>query len=401
MVVTPTSADSWQRHSWAQAALPLSRIEPTSIIAIRDGSFMPPRLSVIICSFNGAVGVDRCMRTLAKQTIYSELEIIVSDDGSTDNTSEIARAHDAAVIRHVPNRGVSAARNSGVQLASAPIVAFIDDDCVPDPQWAEQLLSGYDDKVIATGGPLVVDGEPGLIVSYLTRHNPLEPQELELAKSSRLSYRLYLYLRRQWRAYTPQGRREVFSFASANMSVRRQEFLDIGGFDERFRFGAEDDDLCRRLRHRFPEGRLLFLPEARVRHYFKASLRDTLRRRCAYGRGSARLYRKWPSVRPTFFPSPLIVLAMLALSVRVPLLFVATAALPQLLYPRGIRAAVASLRIECLLDGYLQLLEESGNDIGFLTGLWCFRHLVPEPRSGTVPTLRPRGDGERTELVLC
>jgi glycosyltransferase involved in cell wall biosynthesis len=354
------------------------------------------KLSVVICSLNGAAGVDRCIRALATQTIRSDLEIIVSDDGSTDDTSEMARARGAIVTRSATNRGVSAARNSGVDISSASIVAFIDDDCEPESQWAEQLIAGYDERAVALGGPLLVGGDASLLLDYLARHNPLEPQELDLAKSDKLPYRLYLYIQRQWKSPAPRGRREVFSFASANMSVRRQAFLDVGGFDERFRFGAEDEDLCRRLRRGFPGGRLLFTPEARVRHYFKASLRDTLRRRYAYGRGSAQLYRKWPSVRPTFFPGPLVVLAMLALSVRIPALVAVAVLLPHLLYPQGLRTAVADMRPQCLLDAYLQLVEESSDDVGFLEGLWRFRHLVPEPRTETVSAVGPRAG---TELV--
>lgn len=357
---------------------------------------MSPKLSVVICSLNGAAGVDRCLRALAAQTISSQLEIIVTDDGSTDDTGEVARSHGAIVVRHRASRGVSAARNSGVQLASAPILAFVDDDCEPESQWAERIVANYAEDVVAVGGPLLVRGDTSFMIDYLTRHNPLKPLELELAKSDKLPYRLYLYLQRQWKPAAPRAAREVFSFASANMSIRRHAFLAVGGFDERFRFGSEDEDLCRRLRRQFPAERLIFTPEARVRHYFEPRLRDTLRRRRAYGRGSAQLYRKWPSVRPTFFPGPLMLLATLALSVRIPVLVVATVLLPPLLYPQGPRTAIAGRRPQYLADAYLQLLEESSHDVGFVAGLWRFRGLAPEPGTDTVP-VPGRKDG--VELV--
>lgn len=364
--------------------------------SLLPGCVVAPTLSVIICSLNGAVGIGRCLRALQAQTISSQLEIIVSDDGSTDNTSEVARAHHATVIRHHTTRGVSAARNAGVHAASASLLAFVDDDCEPEPQWAEQMVASYDKHVIAAGGPLLASGDANFMLDYLVRHNPLEPQELDLAKSDKLPYRLYLYLKRQWKPSAPRGAREVFSFASANMSVRRQAFLDVGGFDERFRFGSEDEDLCRRLRRGFPAGRLVFVPEACVRHHFKTSLHDTLRRRRAYGRGSAQVYLKWPNVRPTFFPSPLIVLATLALSVRIPALIAATVLLPHLLYPQGLRTVVTNLSPQALFDAYLQLLEESSHDVGFAEGLWRFRNLVPEPSAEVTPA---PGSLEGRELV--
>jgi glycosyltransferase involved in cell wall biosynthesis len=361
--------------------------------AITRGKRPLARLSVVLCSLNGAAGVGRCLRALGEQTIRSSTEVIVVDDGSTDATSDVAGWHGALVIRHPHNRGVSAARNTGVQAASAPVVAFLDDDCEPEPRWAEQLLAGYGDDVVAVGGPLVPAGEPGIMLGYLTRHNPLEPQELELATSSNLGYRLGAYLRRQWARPRRSARRDVLSFASANMSVRRQEFLEVGGFDERIRFGSEDEDLCWRLRRAFPRQRLVFVPGARARHHFTSSLRDTLRRRRAYGRGSAMMYRKWPDTGPVLFPVPVIVLALLALSVRRPALAVAAAAAPHLFYPAGLRAAFAQRQARCALDAYLQLAQEACDNVGFIQGLWRYRDWpgrddAADARPATIPGRR-------------
>lgn len=349
---------------------------------------MPADLSVVICSLNGSTGVDRCLRALAKQTRRSDLEIIVVDDGSTDDTSEVARAHRATLIRHITNRGAAAARNSGAKVASAPLVAFLDDDCEPEPEWAEQLLAGYEERVVAVGGPLIVSDGRGIVGGFLRRHNPLDPLELDLSKSDRLAYRFALYLRRQW-ASAERGQREVFSFATANMSVRLQAFFEIGGFDERFRFGSEDEDLCRRLLLRFPTECLLFMPGARVVHHFELTLRDMLRRRLAYGRGSARLYRKWPNVRPTFFPWPIAVLAGLVLALRFPLLLAVALTIPQLLYPQGIRAMIADRDVRCLLDAYMQLAQEFCHNVGFLQGMWRYRNF--EAEDAVVLTREPAG----------
>jgi glycosyltransferase involved in cell wall biosynthesis len=365
-------------------------------------------LSIVICSLNGAAGVDRCLRRLAEQQTSARLEIIVVDDGSADDTSEVAARHSAIVIRHPANRGIAAARNSGIAAATAPVVAFLDDDCEPARDWAERLLAGYDEMATGVGGLIVPCTPPGPVQRYLDRHNPLQPLELSLASSDRLLYRLRLYLQRQWRgpakrssgAASPDtagtcGTREVYSLVGANMSFRRDVLLAAGGFDERFRFAAEEVDLCLRLRRTVKSVRLVHVDDARMTHHFKPSLHDILRRSHAYGRGSARLYRKWPELPPTIFPGPLVVAAALALSpLYLPLLAVG-AALPLVLYPQGLRSALTGEGLACLLDGYLQLGQETCEDFGFAEGWWLFRHLTPEPAA-------PRQQGDNaTELTMA
>ena len=362
----------------------------------KSRSTVPPRLSVIICSLNGALGVDRCLRALAAQTIYSSLELIIVDDGSTDATSEVGRSHAATVVRHTANLGLAAARNSGLALASAPVVAFLDDDCEPKPVWAEQLLAGYQEGVLGVGGPIIPATRPGFTFGYLKRNNPLKPQEQNLAKSDDIRYRLGLYLRRQWATTEELSQREVYSFAGANMSFLRQALIHVGQFDERFRFGGEELDLCMRMRRAFPSDQLRFIPQAQVVHHFKPSMRDALRRSRAYGRGSARLYRKWPSMPPTFFPGPLLALTILLLSRRHRILTVAAAVFPHLLYPKGWRQAISSRSCASLLDAYILLAQEACGDVGFLEGLWLFRHLVPEVDAEDVLAAEP---SKKTEPV--
>jgi GT2 family glycosyltransferase len=347
-------------------------------------------LSIVICSLNGADGVHRCLHRLAEQQTSARLEIIVVDDGSADDTAAVAARHGATVIRHPVNRGIAAARNSGLAAATAPILAFLDDDCEPAADWAERLLAGYDETVTGAGGTIVPYTPPGPIQRYLDRHNPLQPLELNLASSDRLMYRLRLYLQRQWRGTQHDvagagGSRDVYSLVGANMSFRRDALLAVGGFDERFRFGAEEVDLCLRLR-RAPEfARLVHLDGAKITHHFKPSLHDILRRSHAYGRGSARLYRKWPGLPPTVFPGPFVVAAMLVVSpLYLPLLAVGLL-LPLVLYPQGLRGAIAGAGPSSLLDGYLQLGQETCEDFGFAEGWWIFRHLEPEPAEPAGP----------------
>ena len=340
---------------------------------------MPPILSVVIATLNRATDLQRCLQALQRQTIASHIEVIVIDDGSSDFTSEVARRAGAVVIRNPSTRGVSAARNSGIKSATADIIAFLDDDCEPYPDWAERLTLSYDEEVVGLGGPILTAAEAGVILGYLSRNNPLRPQEIELAASTNIFYRFALYLKRQLTLEERHDSRQVYAMASANLSVRRQALMDVGGFDERIRFGSEDYDLCWRLKRAFPTMSLIFEPSVRVTHHFRPSLRDLARRSCAYGRGSALMHRKWPdSVPPTFLPFPLCMLVTLLLSFRFPLILVSTALLPHLFYPRGLRYVVVRRKLSPLLDAYLQLAQEVCDNYGFIAGIWTFRSFTPE-----------------------
>jgi glycosyltransferase involved in cell wall biosynthesis len=347
---------------------------------------MPPpyEVTAVVCSLNGARTIGRCLAALRAQTLGAALEVIVVDDGSTDGTAEVARGYGATVVEHPENRGITAARNTGARHASAAIVAFTDDDCEPAPDWAENLLRGYadgpegrgyaDGAVVAVGGPAVPAVERGRLGGFHQRHNPLEPLELELATSESLPYRLGVYLRRQWTGPEPADReRAVWSLIGANMSVRRQAMFDAGMFDERFAFSGEEPDLCRRLLALRPDAVLLYRPAAMVVHHFAGTVRDTLRRSRAYGLGAARLYRKWPTMRPTIYPAPVLVGLLLLGAPWLPVLLAAAVLAPQLCYPSAVRTAVRTRRPACLVDPYLRLAQEAFGNVGFLQGLWRFR----------------------------
>jgi glycosyltransferase involved in cell wall biosynthesis len=186
---------------------------------------MSPDLSVVICSLNGAAGIDQCLHPLSGQTSHSRLEIIVVDDGSTDLTRE-ARTHGAIVVRHAANCVLAAVRNSGIAAASAPNAEFLDDDCEPERQWAEQLLVGYTHCVAGIGGPILPQGPA--CFSAVTRKDitPRSSGVQPPSKSDKSAYR-----------HTSGG---------GNMSFKRRTLLEMGRFDERFQFSSEEVDLCRR-----------------------------------------------------------------------------------------------------------------------------------------------------------
>jgi GT2 family glycosyltransferase len=329
----------------------------------------------VLCSLNGAAGVERCLTALDRQTIRDSLEVVVVDDGSVDDTSRVASTHDVVLVRHDENRGLAQARNSGVQRATADVVAFLDDDCAPAPDWAESLLAAYDDQTVGVGGPIQPDAASTFFGRFLVRNNPLEPMEAQLGRSDALWFRLLLYLRRQWRHPETAGRRPSYALVGANMSFKRAALLRVGMFDTAFDFGSDDVDVSLRVAEAHPGMRLMYDERPRVVHHFEAHFHDALRRSRGYGRGSARLFLRRGRPRPTIFPLPVIVAALVgrALVGGRPGATLAAMLLPQLWFPKGALTALRSRTAEPLADAYILVAQEAAGDLGVAEGLWRSR----------------------------
>src|SRR5204862_3717683 len=102
-----------------------------------------PMVSVILCTYNGGRTLARCLEAL-RNLSYSNYEVIVVDDGSTDDVPEITSqfAEDVRMIR-TSNRGLGAARNTGLEAARGEIVAYIDDDAWPHEHWLNYLADTF------------------------------------------------------------------------------------------------------------------------------------------------------------------------------------------------------------------------------------------------------------------
>src|SRR6185295_1715593 len=98
-----------------------------------------PRVSVVVCSYNGAATLEQCLRSLHALR-YPDYEVIVVDDGSSDNTPEILEQFPTVHVVRQANRGLSSARNAGWHRATGAIVAYTDSDCFVDPDWLTHLV---------------------------------------------------------------------------------------------------------------------------------------------------------------------------------------------------------------------------------------------------------------------
>src|SRR6516165_4264922 len=100
-----------------------------------------PKISVVVCTYNGARTLRQCLSALVALD-YPNYEVIVINDGSTDGTADIARDYPVRLINQ-PNKGLSAARNTGLAASDGEIVAYIDDDAFPHRYWLRYLAAAF------------------------------------------------------------------------------------------------------------------------------------------------------------------------------------------------------------------------------------------------------------------
>jgi GT2 family glycosyltransferase len=225
-----------------------------------------PRISVVVCTYNGARTIRECFAGL-RRLDYPNYEVIVVNDGSSDATPAIAREHGFRVISG-RNRGLSHARNVGLHAASGEIVAYIDDDAYPDPHWLRFLAAGFLGSThVGIGGPNIPppDDSP---VAECVANAPGGPVHVLVSD------------------------REAEHIPGCNMAFRKRALEAIGGFDPQFRAAGDDVDVCWRLRER--GWTLGFHPAAVVWHHRRASVRAYWKQQQGYGRAEAMLERKWP-----------------------------------------------------------------------------------------------------------
>src|SRR5262249_47734163 len=100
-----------------------------------------PRISVVVCTYNGNRTIREWFAGLS-QLRYPNFEVILIDDGSTLPMAAVAKEYNVRTIRTL-NQGLSSARNAGMEAATGEIIAYIDDDAYPDPDWLSYLADGF------------------------------------------------------------------------------------------------------------------------------------------------------------------------------------------------------------------------------------------------------------------
>ncbi len=220
-----------------------------------------PRVAVIIPTHSRADRLPSIVAALERQTLSrSEFEVVICDDCSPDDTGEVLARLSAQtslnlrVMRTPRNSGPATARNIAWRSSSSPVLAFMDDDCLPTPGWLEAGIGYFDepDVGVAQGRTLP---DPSVPMSAASTSQRIE----------RLTHR----------------------YEACNIFYRRDALSAVGGFDESIFFFGEDTVPGWAVRRR--GGGVRFAPEALVHH-------EVVRRGARWRLRWARLHSHWPAL---------------------------------------------------------------------------------------------------------
>ena len=221
-----------------------------------------PKVSVIVCSYNGAKTLERCLESL-RRIEYPDYEVILVDDGSKDDTEEIASRNPWITYLRQENSGLSMARNVGARAATGEVLAYTDSDCMADPQWlyfmVGTLLSG---AYAGVGGPNV---------------SPPAENWIQACVAAAPGGPNHVLLTDQIAEHIP----------GCNMAFYKWAFERVGGFDPEYRKAGDDVDFCWRLQQ---DGQIIgFSPSAIVWHYRRFTLAAFRRQQNGYGEAESLL----------------------------------------------------------------------------------------------------------------
>jgi len=229
-----------------------------------------PRISLVIPTFNRADQLVACLQSLSRDFPADGEVIIVSDGGDRDQFPELHQFQDVLnlTVMHVEHRGPSHARNQGLERVRAPIVLFLDDDCLVQPGWLERLAAS-----VSLAPPIAAAGKT---LNGLPESVCASTEQLILDISE-----LNQHLRNEEPLYYP----------SNNIAFPVAQLRQLGGFDTNFRT-SEDRELCRRWSR--AGYRMVKATDAVIKHAPRSNLTRFWRKYVAYGEGAARFHEASP-----------------------------------------------------------------------------------------------------------
>ncbi|OQY48441.1 MAG: hypothetical protein B6242_02340 [Anaerolineaceae bacterium 4572_78] len=223
--------------------------------------------SIIIPAYNAGKTLSACLDSLKNQTVNSDqFEIIVVDDGSSDNTADIARQFDVQILQK-ENGGPASARNVGAEVATGDLLLFTDADCIPASDWLAQISEPFQDPTVM--------GVKGV---YRTDQPEFTARFVQLEYEDKYDGMLGTY--------------SIDFVDTYSAAYRRDVFRQMGGFDISLR---TNEDVEFAFRMASAGHRLVFAPQAIVTHIHDRNLYEYAYRKFFVGYWRSFVMRDHPS----------------------------------------------------------------------------------------------------------
>ncbi|MBN2181970.1 MAG: glycosyltransferase [Sedimentisphaerales bacterium] len=223
-------------------------------------------ISIVIPAYNCSEFIADTLEACLNQSFESE--IIVVDDGSTDNSAEIIKKYPVKYI-YQTNAGPATARNAGWKAATGEIICFTDSDCVPEKDWVKKILEKYTSvKIGGAGGSYDIKNAESLLAGCI--HEEIIQRHANMPEQAGF-------------------------LGTFNVSYRKKVLQQVGGFNESFRQASgEDNDLSYKVKK--AGYKLVFDKNIRVAHYHQTRLLKYLKEQYRHGYWRMKLYRLHPDM---------------------------------------------------------------------------------------------------------
>lgn len=226
-------------------------------------------ISIVIPTYNAAQTLIECVQACLNQDYpRDKLEIIIVDDGSTDDTQEIIKKYPVMYI-YQSNSGPAKARNTGWRSAKGEVIFFTDSDCIPDKEWISRVIRKFiSNDIGAVAGSYEIANKKSLLAQCI--HEEIIERHLRMSE-------------------------QICAFGSYNVAIRRKVLEEVGGFNEEYRYASgEDNDLSYRI---LKAGyKIYFAKDALVAHYHPEKLYKYLKGQYRHGFWRMKLYRDHPDM---------------------------------------------------------------------------------------------------------
>lgn len=237
-----------------------------------EGYKPQPTVTVIVPVRNGEPTIEPLLESLQRLDYdRKNVEVIVVDGNSTDKTRDIVKKYPVKLVVE-KNKGLNAARNTGIKNSNGEIIAFTDCDCVVPSNWITKIVENFkDSQVSCVGG-----SAKGVCIDFISEYadNSIVPLMPSFKKRKELNM-VKPFLRHP---------------AGCNMAFRRKVAEEVGCFDESIQYGFDEVEFTERVCR--AGYKMVLDPNVFVWHRHRSTLKEFLKQNFEYGRGIGVLFKR-------------------------------------------------------------------------------------------------------------